>query len=480
MNDRWHGRVRRRFSPLVYLSSNAVSRVGVVLVTTSAALWILFLPVTLRGIEHPYFGIVTFLLLPICFFLGLLLIPLGIFRRWRQQHRLGTYPTEFPPLDFKNVELRRLLTFVAAISLVNLLIGAQFLYTSVNYMDGVTFCGKSCHKVMTPEYTAYQNSPHSRVQCVKCHIGPGASWFVRSKLSGTYQVLAVIFNLYPRPIPAPIHNLRPARETCEQCHWPERFSGDQLVVKTKFGDDEKNSRTRTVLLMHIGGRDPDQKLVGIHGRHLGLVTYIPADDKRQVIPWVSHRDADGSFSEYVSTDAPSKAELLVRGERRVMDCIDCHNRPTHRFDLPENAVNRAMAAGRISPALPFAHKVSIELLKKIYSSRLAAQTEMPEAFREYYRKNYFTTYNAQRAQVEQAAATVLEIYNNNVFPSMDITWGTYSNNIGHNDWPGCFRCHDGSHQTKGGQTISQDCNSCHSLLAMDEKSPKILEELYGK
>jgi len=333
---------------------------------------------------------------------------------------------------------------------------------------------------MTPEYTAYQNSPHSRVECVKCHIGPGASWFVRSKFSGSYQVIAVIFNLYPRPIPTPIHNLRPARETCEQCHWPERFSGDQLIVKTKFGDDEKNSRTRTVLLMHIGGRDPDQKLVGIHGRHLGLVTYIATDAKRQVIPWVSHRDADGSVSEYISTDAPPKPELLARGERRVMDCIDCHNRPTHRFDLPENAVNRAMTAGRIRPALPFAHKVSIELLKKNYSSRLAAQTDMPEAFRQYYRKNYFATYNTQRAQVEQAAATLLEIYSDNVFPSMDIAWGTYPNNIGHNDSPGCFRCHDGNHQTKGGQTISQDCNTCHSLLAMDEENPKILQELYSQ
>jgi hypothetical protein len=159
-------------------------------------------------------------------------------------------------------------------------------------------------------------------------------------------------------------------------------------VKTKFGDDKKNSRTRTVLLMHIGGRDPDQKLVGIHGRHLGLVTYVPADDKRQVIPWVSHREPDGSVMEYISTETPPKPELLARGERRVMDCIDCHNRPTHRFDLPENAVNRAMASGRISAALPFAHKLTIELLKKNYASKLAAQTEVPEALREYTVKQF--------------------------------------------------------------------------------------------
>ena len=141
-------------------------------------------------------------------------------------------------------------------------------------MESTQFCGQTCHSVMDPEYTAYQRSPHARVACVECHIGPGAPWFVRSKLSGSYQVLAVTFNLYPRPIPTPIHNLRPARETCEQCHWPERFSGDKLVIRTKYADDEKNSATKTVLLVHIGGRNPDSKLVGIHGRHLGLVTYI--------------------------------------------------------------------------------------------------------------------------------------------------------------------------------------------------------------
>jgi hypothetical protein len=332
---------------------------------------------------------------------------------------------------------------------------------------------------MDPEYTAYQRSPHARVACVECHIGPGAPWFVRSKISGSYQVVAVTFKLYPRPIPTPIHNLRPARETCEQCHWPERFSGDKLVIKTKYGDDEKNSSTKTVLLVHIGGRNPDSKLVGIHGRHLGLVSYLPADGKRQEIPWVSYRNADGTTTEYASTETPPKADLVAHGERRTMDCMDCHNRPTHTFDMPENAVNREMAAGRISAALPFIHKVAIDLLKKNYRTRLEAQTELPQAVREYYRKNYFAVYNSQRAQIEEAAKGILYVYLGNVFPEMNITWGSYPNNLGHNDFPGCFRCHDGNHKAKGGGEITQDCNACHSLLAMDEPDPKILHELAG-
>jgi len=183
--------------------------------------------------------------------------------------------------------------------------------------------------------------------------------------------------------------------------------------------------------------------------------------------------------EFTSSDNPPKPGMPVKGERRTMDCMDCHNRPTHRYDMPEEAVNRAMESGRISPALPFAHKVSLDLLKRDYPDRLTAQTQLPEAWREYYRTNYFSVYNGQRAAIEQAASALLEIYNGNIFPEMKVTWGTYPNNLGHNDFPGCFRCHDGNHKSKEGREITQDCNSCHSLLAMDEPDPKILHELAG-
>ena len=250
-------------------------------------------------------------------------------------------------------------------------------------------------------------------------------------------------------------------------------------IKTKFGDDEKNAVTKTVLLVHIGGVGPDRKPAGIHGRHLGMATYIPADEKRQVIPWVSYTGRDGSTVEYVSTENPLPADQIAHAVRRTMDCMDCHNRPTHTYDMPEGAVNRAMAGGRISPALPFVHKVALEILQRKYPSRLDAQTQLPEDLRQYYRTNYFSIYNAQRAQVEEAAAALLDIYLGNIFPHMNVTWGTYPNNLGHNDFPGCFRCHDGNHKSKDGRIITQDCNACHNLLAMDEPDPKILHELSG-
>jgi hypothetical protein len=231
--------------------------------------------------------------------------------------------------------------------------------------------------------------------------------------------------------------------------------------------------------MHIGGRNPDRQLVGIHGRHLGLVSYLTPDAKRQEISWVSYRNEDGTVTEYASTETPPQADLLAHGERRTMDCMDCHNRPTHTFELPEDAMNREMATGRISASLPFIHKVGIDLLQANYPSRQEAEVQLPQALREYYRKNYFAIYNSQRAAIEEAAQALLYIYQGNVFPSMNITWGSYPNNLGHNDFPGCFRCHDGNHKSKAGREITQDCNACHSVLAMDEPNPKILHELAG-
>ena len=471
------GPLAQMLRPLFYLGQNLTSRIGVVLATSAGVTLVLAYLSQLFGVAYnPYAGILVFLLLPGVFVLGLILIPIGIYRDFREKRKLGRLPAAYPAIDFRQPQLKQTAWFVVIMTAINVPLFAIATYRGTLYMDSVQFCGLTCHQVMQPEYTAYQRSPHARVACIDCHIGPGAPWFVRSKISGSYQLLAVAFNLYPRPIPTPVHNLRPARETCEDCHWPERFSGDKLVVKTKFDDDEKNSATKTVLLVHIGGRHPDSQLVGIHGRHLGLLTYMAADERRQTIASIKYQNPDGTFTEFVSKEAPANGSSYR--EPRTMDCMDCHNRPTHTFDMPEAAVNREMAAGRIAPSLPFVHKLSVELLKRNYPSRLAAQTELPEAFRAYYKTHYFAVYNAQRAQIEQSAAALLYVYNGNIFPEMNITWGTYPNNLGHADFPGCFRCHDGNHKSSQGREITQDCNACHSLLAMDEADPKILHELY--
>jgi hypothetical protein len=466
-------RKRGWLSPLVHLSNNWISLAGVVLVTTATIFWLFLLPTTLRGeAASPYIGILVFLGLPAPFFAGLVMIPLGIWWKHKREGRAGIYPSDFPRLSWGNFELRKLAYFFGATTLINVGIASQLTYSAINYMDGVNFCGQTCHTVMQPEYTAYQNSPHSRVECVKCHIGPGAGWFVKSKLSGVGQVVAVTLHNYPTPIPTPVHNLRPARETCEQCHWPQKYGEDRLKVIPKFASDELNTPSKTVLLMKIGGGN---KGIGIHGTHLGpgvTIRYRHSDDARQTIPWVEY-DNNGKKTTYLA-DAKANTSGM---QERTMDCMDCHNRPAHSYDLPETGVNKAMNNGSISPSLPFAKKKAVEILKVPYLSRDEAAAKIPAAFVKYYQDSYPAIWAQREADIKASAKGVLAVYERNIFPEMKVTWGAYPMNIGHDDFPGCFRCHDGSHSSKSGESITQDCNACHNLLATEEANPKILTDL---
>ncbi len=466
---------------LYYLSQNTLSLIGVVLTTSSAitliAFWIY--DFILPGPPHPYVGILLFLILPGVFVLGLLLIPVGISLRRRRLQQLGELPTVYPAIDLSTPMVRNSILFIGFATILNIMIFGLASYKGVSYMDSKEFCGLSCHTVMAPEYSAYENSPHSRVECVQCHIGPGAGWFVRSKLSGLRQVIAVTFHTYSRPIPSPVKYLRPARDTCEQCHWPQRFSGDKFILKTNYKDDEKNTPMTTALVMKIGGRASSGS-VGIHGRHLddgSRIHYISTDERRQVIPVVYYTDDNGKTVEYVSTDIKVSKQELEKGEQRTMDCIDCHNRPTHAFELPANAVDLRISRGLISPELPYIHKKALEFLKADYPDRDIAQKQIVEGIENFYRTSYPDVYASKRALVEQSAVNVAKIYLRNIFPDMKMSWGVHPNNLGHNDFPGCFRCHDGSHTSADGRTISNDCTACHNLLAVQEENPKILVDL---
>jgi nitrate/TMAO reductase-like tetraheme cytochrome c subunit len=467
--------------PAVYLGQNPLSLAGAVLTTSAAITLLTFWAYLIErgGAVHPYTGIVFFLTLPAIFALGLILMPVGALLRRRKLRNLGELPDHYPQVDFRSPLLRRAVALVSGLTFVNFAIIGTASYQAVDYMDSTQFCGRTCHTVMAPEYTAYLNSPHSRVPCVDCHIGSGAPWFVKAKISGIRQLFAVNLKTYSRPIPSPVRNLRPARDTCEHCHWPEKFTGDKLLVKTKYADDEHNTPSTTVLLLKIGGRTT-QGLVGVHGRHLdavGRIQYVSIDGRRQVIPQVSYLDDAGKQVSFVSTEVKATPEDLARGEHRTMDCMDCHNRPTHAFEMPERAVDKAMAEGRISPSLPFVKKQAVAALRTDYPDQAAATERIPKALVEFYKTKYPETYQNQRAAIESAADNVKAIYLRNVFPEMRITWGTHPNNIGHEDFLGCFRCHDGNHKSSDGRVINDDCSACHNVLAMEEKDPKVLATL---
>jgi hypothetical protein len=465
----------------IYLGQNATTLTGAILTTSSAVTMLAFWAYLIArgGPVHTYYSIVFFLILPVVFALGLILMPLGAILRRRALKAKGELPAQYPKIDFRSARLRRAVILVILLSFVNFAIMGTASYQAVEFMDSTQFCGQTCHTVMTPEFTAYLNSPHSRVACVDCHIGPGAPWFVRAKISGVRQLFAVALKTYDRPIPSPVENLRPARDTCEHCHWPQKFTGDKFLVRTKYADDEQNTPATTVLLLKIGGRTTEG-LVGIHGRHLDAgsrIDYVSTDGRRQVIPRVTYIDDRGKTVEYVSDEVKTTPDELARAEHRKMDCMDCHNRPTHAFQLPERAVDNAMTDGRISKDLPYMKKEAVAALKAPYADRSAASEQIPSRIVEFYRSKYPAVYQSHRAVIESSADQVKDIYLRNVFPDMKLTWGTHPNNIGHEDFLGCFRCHDGNHKSSDGRVIADDCSACHEILAMEEKNPKILAEL---
>lgn len=468
------------------ISRNLLSFVGLLSALISGVLILTILAIDILGFHiNPYIGVLVYLILPTFLVIGLILIPLGIALEKRRVHLQKGLPKEqaLPKweIDLNNPSLRKRFAWFAAVTAILLSVMSTVTYKAVEFMDSVTFCGQICHEVMKPEYITYTRSPHSRVHCVSCHIGPGAPWFVKSKLSGVGQVFAVLFNTYEQPIPTPVKNLRPAQETCEQCHWPQKFHGQQLKVITKFSEDEKNTALKTVLLLKTGGGDKASGIAeGIHW-HMNIaneISYIATDEQHQNIPWVRLKDLRGNVTEYFAPQESLSLEQVLKYPSRRMDCMDCHNRPTHIYRLPEEAVDEALLADKINPKLPFIKKISVELLRESYSNNPEALEKIEQGLIQYYQTNYSYIYVAKEEDILRAAQILKEIYSSNVFPEMKIIWGTYTNNIGHQNSLGCFRCHDNTHQAKDGKVIRQDCDQCHNLLAFEEEAPKpVIEAL---
>ena len=459
--------------PFVAFLRSPLALTGAVITTVSAVLFITLFALEQLGFHGgTYLGIVAFLIIPAFFVLGLVLIPIGI---WRERRRAaaGEAAAVAPVIDFNRPRTRRIVLLVFTLTVVNVVIIGAATYKGVEVMDSTAFCGGACHAVMSPEYTTYQRSPHARVKCTECHIGPGADWFVKSKLSGSWQLVSVLFNLYPRPIPTPVHTLRPASETCEQCHWPTKFIGEQLRVHSRFATDEKQTEKKTVVLMKVGGI-ADGKPPGIHwhvdARH--RIRYR-SDKARQHIHEVELTEPDGTVKLFKSSTPPNPEQ--IEPGWRAMDCVDCHNRPTHIYRQPNDEVDAALESKQLDPSLPFIKREGMRAIETKFASQSDAQVGIQKALFEFYQKDYPDLIKSDSKRVEGAAKTLFNIYSQNVFPQMNITWGTYPVFLQHD---GCFRCHDKEHQTAGGEKISQSCELCHEVLATEEKDPEILQVLH--
>jgi nitrate/TMAO reductase-like tetraheme cytochrome c subunit len=408
--------------------------------------------------SNPYIGILTFLVAPAFLFGGLLIFLLGAWRWHRIAARAnGGAASLRIDIDFARAQDRRFLAFVIPASAGFLLITAMGSYHTYHFTESVQFCGETCHTVMQPELTTYLHSPHARVACAECHIGNGAKWYVRSKLSGTYQVYATLAHKYPTPIPVPVKNLRPAQETCEQCHWPQKFVGNLERTFSYYLPDKTNSLYSIRMLLRVGGGDPTHGPVGGIHWHMNVahkIEYVAADEGRQKIPWVRMTDAQGVVTEFRSPKFTNDVSQMMM---RRMDCMDCHNRPAHKLQSPESAVNLALSLGQIDASLPYIKTNAMDVLCGAYTNETDAMQKIGSTLFERYRTN---------PAIRPAITTVQQIYKDNFFPEMKANWRAYPDNIGHKDWPGCFRCHDGKHSSADGRVIkSNDCNACHIILA---------------
>jgi nitrate/TMAO reductase-like tetraheme cytochrome c subunit len=413
-----------------------------------------------------YLGLVIYMLLPALLILGLILIPIGMIINFSSSKGAER---KLPFINLNHDTHRNAFMVFVTGSIIFLFISAIGSYEAFHYTESTEFCGTLCHSVMQPEYVAYQNSSHARVKCVACHVGEGADWYVRSKMSGLYQVYAVLANVYPKPIETPISNLRPARETCEECHWPQKFYSRKLKLEKHFLPDEENTEWDISLLMKIGPSDDAKGLVeGIHW-HINSdvnIEFVSLDDKEQEIPWVRYTNSKtGEEKVFIDENLDFSIDMLDTMNVRTMDCIDCHNRPSHTYNPPALFVNNAMSRGDIPKALPEIKSLSMEICDVEFNSTDSALIYIEKTINEFYNDNYPDIVESDSSIIGQAIAGLTEEYKKNIFPEMAVRWDAYPNNIGHLEFNGCFRCHSDTHRSENNDFISKDCNLCHTITA---------------
>ncbi len=454
---------QKKFSYLFY---NAVSYLGVMIALVAAAAEVfLFIVDFIEKGHNLYLGLFTYLLLPGVLLFGLFLIPVGVYwKKSRIKRGLPSLELRHFRIDMSLPHHRNaLLIFIVgtAILLLMTLVGS---YKAFHYTESVEFCGVLCHQVMSPEHTTYQHSPHAQVKCVNCHIGEGADHYMRSKVSGARQVLKALTNSYEKPIKTPVNDLRPAEDTCLKCHSPSRFFSSVDHTRSYFMTDETNTRWDIRMLMKVGGAQGASE--GIHS-HMNIdhdIYYAAEDEKREKIGWVKSIDKSGKETLYVSPNSKWKDTPPPASAIRHMDCIDCHNRPTHQYQAPYHLINDALTTGKLDSGIPKIKEKAMEILSKEYASEKEAASSIENDLKAYYQKEFADYYTANEAKISQTGQTLRYLFSQNMFPDMKTRWDTHPDHIGHLNSPGCFRCHDDQHKSTEGKIITKDCNACHKII----------------
>ncbi|MFH1699703.1 MAG: NapC/NirT family cytochrome c [Candidatus Zixiibacteriota bacterium] len=463
------------------LFRHPMAALGGALVTAGGALFLILLLLDFtQGTENPYRSLVTFVIVPTIMLIGLVLFLLSIWIQVRKARKKGEdvkFNLSIDPSDPGYMKNLWLFLGIFSTLIILLIYSGTRAYEAT---DSVGFCGETCHEVMGPQNVTYHNSPHARVACVECHIGPGASFWVKAKFDGIRQLFATANNSFSRPIETPVHNLRPAQETCESCHWPQQFYGEKMVTHTYYKSDEENSPWTIKMLVKIGGGNPRTgKLEGIHWHMIGSnkVEYIATDTKRHDIPWIRLIKDNGDTLIYTDPDADPIDLDDPNIEVRQFDCMDCHNRPSHLFLPPAKAINLALSGDRISTDLPFVREAGLKILVKEYIDMKEARTEILLGLTKYYEEKHPEIAKNMKPEIFEASKALLEIYEQNFFPEMKTDYRVRENYLSHFVNNGCFRCHDRIKENERGEKLSYACNTCHLIVAQGPSSN--LDEITG-
>jgi mRNA-degrading endonuclease HigB of HigAB toxin-antitoxin module len=453
------------------ITAHWLGALGAVLATLMFVLFgALVLSTVLGAVDNPYLGIVTFFVVPAGFALGLALIPLGL---WRLKCRTGVTFRELFARDFleehrPEADPARALPVVFALTVVNVVFLGTALLAGMHYMETPRFCGEVCHSVMNPEWVAYQTSLHREVDCVACHVGNTTEGLIATKLNGAWQLISISFHLYEKPIPTPVHQLRPSKETCEQCHWFEKPYPRRLRTHVRFRDDEANTPYYNTLSFKIGaGAGTSEYGVHNHATRDTRTVYTSVDNARREILEVRRLQTDGTTVTYRhrTLEPPEDREKI---KPREMDCTDCHNRVAHVFEDPSEALDLRMQWGLIDPTLPMIKRNALKVLTDRYPDKETALREIPLRLERAYYAAPIALEPRHRETVSQAASVIRDIYDRNIHPSMNIGWNTYRS---YNSHEGCYRCHNNDMVNAEGQSLFLECTVCHSILALESAEP---------
>lgn len=414
-------------------------------------------------------GLFIYIILPGFFVLGLIAVPTGmILERKRIRKMVDPTKARLPYIDLNDLRHRNAFVIFTVSTIIILFLSTLGSFKAFHITESVEFCGTLCHKVMEPEYTAYQNSPHANVTCVECHVGSGASWYIKSKLSGLHQVYAVLTKTYPAPIATPLHDLRPARETCEKCHWPQKFYARTLQTNKYFLADSLNSEWDVILQMKTG---PEYTGLGFkEGIHWHInpsvnIEYISDDDKRENITHVKFTNkATGEVTIYRNESNPLSDSLVAVTDARTMDCIDCHNRPSHNYKSPPVYFDNDLLTGAVSKKLPYIKQVAMGILRQTFTDRDTAMMMIKDSIINFYKSMEGDFFDKNAGIINSSIESIGKSFSQNTFPRMKVTYDAYPEHIGHLESDGCFRCHNGTFKSESGRTITKDCNLCHSIV----------------